>query len=167
MEHTETKSIESPKALNTIEMVAGTALTQDELREKVLELEKVMFQMTEHHIKIEPRHIFTQGIYAREITIPEGSTVVGEKHKTTHINILSKGKISVLTERGIETLEAPYTFVAPPGTKRVGFAHTEVVWTTFHATEETNIAKLEQQLIEKTYTPPIAVEEVKVLEEKK
>jgi hypothetical protein len=36
--------------------------------------------------------------------------------------------------------------VSKPGTKRIGYVHEEMVWTTVHVTEETDIEKLEAEL---------------------
>ena len=121
--------------------------TPIELRNKIEQLEQAMFKMVEHHIEIEPVHHFSKGLYAREITIPKGTTLTGKIHKTEHINVISKGDISVLTENGIQRIKAPCTIISKPGTKRVGFAHEDTVWTTFHATDETDLVKLEADLI--------------------
>lgn len=98
---------------------------------------------------IEPVHRFADGIYAREITIPAGTLLTGKIHRTQHLNIVSAGRISVWTEgEPVRVIEAPYAFVAQPGTRRVGFAHEDTVWTTIHATTETDLERLEAQLIE-------------------
>lgn len=94
-------------------------------------------------------HHFALGTYAREIRIPAGSLVTGKIHKTRHINIISAGIISVWSEvEGVRHIVAPYTFVAEPGTRRVGYAHEDTVWTTIHATDETDLAKIEAEFIE-------------------
>lgn len=93
---------------------------------------------------------FAPGIYAREMTIPAGVVLTGAVHKTEHLNIVSKGRISVSTDDGMKEVSAPYTFVSKPGTKRVGFAHEETVWTTIHATDETDLDKLVVELTEST-----------------
>ena len=46
---------------------------------------------------------------------------------------------------------APYTFVSRPGTKRVGLAHADTVWVTIHATEETDLEKIEEEVIAASY----------------
>ena len=81
------------------------------------------------------RHVFAEGLYARELTIPAGVTCTGKVHLTEHISILSKGSITVWTDEGMATLEAPAIVTSKPGLKRVGHAHTETVWTTVHATD--------------------------------
>lgn len=93
---------------------------------------------------------FAPGIYARQMTIPAGVVLTGAVHKTEHLNIVSKGRISVSTDDGMKEVSAPYTFVSKPGTKRVGFAHEETVWTTIHATDETDLDKLVVELTEST-----------------
>lgn len=122
-------------------------ITPLELRGKIEALEQAMLQMHEHHIEIEPKHHFSKGIYAREILIPKGTTLTGKIHRTEHINIISQGDISVLTEQGIKRIQAPFTMISKPGTKRVGYAHEDTVWTTIHGTDETDLEKLELELI--------------------
>ena len=53
----------------------------------------------------------------------------------------------VWTEDGMREVAAPFTMVSRPGTKRVGYALEDAVWTTVHATTETDLAKLEAELI--------------------
>lgn len=98
------------------------------------------------------QHVFAPGVYARTITIPAGTVIVGKIHKHSHINILSKGKVTVVTEyAGRETLEGPITMVSSPGTKRAVYAHTDVVWTTIHLTDKTDLNEIEDHVIAKTY----------------
>jgi hypothetical protein len=82
------------------------------------------------------RHWFAPGIYARELTIPAGTWLTGKIHRGAHLNIISAGRISVLTEHGVKTLEAPCTLVSDAGIKRAGYAHTDTVWTCIHANPE-------------------------------
>lgn len=115
-------------------------------RLQILALEdhmRLMPQMT-----LDPVHHFASGIYARELRIPAGTLLTGKVHKTEHLNILSAGEITVWTEDGMKRLRAPFTMVSRPGTKRVGFAHTDVVWTTIHGTHERDLDRLEAELIE-------------------
>jgi hypothetical protein len=115
-------------------------------RDKIIRLEQEMREMDQ--VQIETKHRFSEGIYAREITIPKGCLLTGKVHKTVHLNIISKGDITVWTEEGMKRVQAPYTMVSQPGTKRVGFAHEETVWTTIHGTHETDLDTLERDLIE-------------------
>jgi hypothetical protein len=64
-------------------------------------------------VKLEVVHHFSKGVYARELHIPAGVTLVGEIHKFKNLNILSKGKMLVTTEEGMQEVEAPFTVVSP------------------------------------------------------
>jgi len=115
-------------------------------REQIVRLENELRKF--EPIEIETTHRFADGVYAREIFIPKGCLLTGKVHKTVHLNIISKGEITVWTEDGMKRLKAPFSLVSKPGTKRVGFAHEDTVWTTIHGTHETDLAKLEADLIE-------------------
>jgi hypothetical protein len=119
------------------------------VREKILILESEMKKYPQ--VEITPVHYFAKGLYAREIFIPKGTLLTGKIHRTEHLNIISKGEISVVTETGTKRIKAPFTMVSRPGTKRVGFAHEDTVWTTVHATEETDMKKIEADLIAPTF----------------
>lgn len=120
-----------------------------DLRKKILSMEAFMLEQPQ--VEIPVVHHFSPGIYAREITAPAGVMMTGMVHKFEHLNIMSKGEVSVLTEDGIKRLKAPCTFVSKPGTKRIGYVHEEMVWTTIHATTETDVAKLEAELVTKSF----------------
>jgi hypothetical protein len=114
-------------------------------REKIMRLEAGILELPQ--VECETFHYFAPGIYCREIRIPAGMVLTGKIHRTEHINIISQGVIAVLTEEGRKLIEAPLTFVAPAGTKRAGFALKDTVWTTVHSTNETDLEKLERELI--------------------
>jgi hypothetical protein len=117
------------------------------IRDKVFQAEAIMKTMPDARHLTNLYHYFTLGIYARELHIPAGMTLTGKIHKFPQLNILSKGRISVLTEDGIKEVEAPFTVVSPAGTKRIAYAHTDCVWTTILNTNETD-----PDLIEKLFT---------------
>lgn len=122
-------------------------------------LEAAMLTQPQRHI--EPVHHFAAGLYAREITIPAGTLLTGKIHRTQHLNIISTGEISVWTDgEPVRRIRAPYAFVAQPGTRRVGYAHEDTVWTTVHATTETDLEQLEAQLIEPHVNPLLTSAEV-------
>jgi len=126
--------------MNDLVALARQGLTVDAL-EAAMRLETPVI--------IEPVHHFADGLYAREITIPAGTLLTGKIHRTQHLNVISRGRISVWTAGDeVREIVAPFTFVAHPGTRRVGFAHEETVWTTIHATRETDLDRLEAELIQ-------------------
>lgn len=98
------------------------------------------------------QHDFAPGVYMRTIFIPAGVCIVGKIHRHRHGNILSQGHVRVFTEGGgVEELKGPLTMVSEPGTKRAVHALTDTVWTTIHPTDETDLEKIEEQVIAKTY----------------
>ena len=140
--------------LNELEL-----LSKAEVRDLIAEIEEQV-KLGGELIEIPIVHHFSKGVYAREMRPPKGALIVGKIHKFENLNILSQGEVSVLSIDGVMKVKAPHTFVATPGTKRVIYAHEDVVWTTIHGTDETDVDKIEEQFIAKTY------EELPVLEAK-
>ena len=120
-----------------------------DFRASVLDLQTRMMEMEQ--VECPVTHHFTEGNYAREMFIKEGTLIVGKIHKHPHVNVISQGSCIVVTEQGSETLEAPLTFISQAGTKRTVLALTDVVWTTVHPTNETDLEKIEDEVIAKDY----------------
>ncbi len=116
-----------------------------DLRAKVFDLEAAMKQCPQIELKV--IHHFSKDVYARELHIPAGVTLVGEIHKFENLNILSKGTMVVTTEEGVKEVSAPFTVVSPPGTKRAAHTLTDCVWTTIHGTSETDVVKIKDAFI--------------------
>ncbi len=128
-------------------LVEGVASSPNlEIRERFDDIERMMAQHPP--VEMPPTHFFAPGIYARQIVIPGGTLLTGKIHRTAHLNVISRGSISVWSEtEGVQRITAPFTFIAGLGTRRIGFAWEETVWTTVHATTETDLEKLEAELI--------------------
>ena len=98
----------------------------------------------------ETLHTFTPGLYGRTCVIPQGTILTSKIHKTEHQFVILKGEISVWTkEMGVATYRAPYHGITKPDTRRVLFSHSDTVWVTFHPTEETDVAVIEDNIIMK------------------
>lgn len=98
--------------------------------------------------ELPPIHHFAAGLYARSMVVPAGMLLVGMLHTSEHISILSAGSISVWSVGGeVQHFEAPHIFVGQPGARRIGFTHSDVVWTTIHATDATTVEDAERQLL--------------------
>lgn len=115
-------------------------------REKILELEAHLQKMPPAECPV--RNFWCNGIYAREMTIPAGVVATGAVHKTEHLTVISKGRLKLMTDDGVQEISAPYIGSSKAGIKRVAFALEEVVITTFHATTETDMDKLVAELTE-------------------
>jgi hypothetical protein len=110
------------------------------------------------------RHHFAPGAYAREMSLPAGHWIIGKIHKHSHLNFITKGKVAVLTEDGPMVITAPYTFVSAVGTKRVVLVLEDTVWTTVHVTTETNLEKIEEEVIAKSYDEICLIDNANVKE---
>lgn len=94
------------------------------------------------------RHYFAPGVYIREISMPARSVVIGKIHKTEHFNIIHRGQVSLISDDGTREVLGPSTFVSKAGVQKVLYIHEETVWTTVHVTDERDLDKLEELLIE-------------------
>lgn len=106
-------------------------------------------------------HIFTPGLYTREIFLPKHSLSVSKIHRTEHPFVISMGKVAVwdCISQEVTVFSAPFTGVTKPGTQRVIFAHEDTVWSTFHPTDETDIERIEATIIE-PHTNPLLTDEL-------
>jgi hypothetical protein len=98
---------------------------------KIESLEAQMEQLPQESFPL--RHLFTPDLYIREILLPKGSLLTTRIHLTEHPFVISSGVVSVWDDEcGWLTLYAPHTGITKPGTRRILFAHTDVIWSTFH-----------------------------------
>ena len=91
-------------------------------------------------------HTFGDGLYVREIFMPKNHLLTTRIHKTTHPYFILKGDVSVLTEEGPIRIKAPHHGITKAGTKRLLFIHEDTVWITVHATKETDVIKIEEEI---------------------
>lgn len=118
-------------------------------REKIMALESEMRKYDQLELGV--AHTFAPGNYARSIFLPKGALVVGKIHKHAHLNIVSQGKVIVVTEFGKTEIEGPYIFTSQPGTKRALYVVEDCIWTTVHPSDETDVAKIEADIIAPSY----------------
>jgi len=97
-------------------------------------------------------HSFVNGLYIRQVTVPARTLTVTKIHAVEHAFFLLKGTISVLTENGVVRYTAPYQGVTKPGTKRIIWHHDEVIFTTVHATNKTDVQSVEEEVIAKDFS---------------
>lgn len=98
-------------------------------------------------IDVPVQHHFAPGVYMRQMDAAAGTLVVSKMHRTEHMNILLKGSLTVATEDGIQLMTAPCVLKSMPGTKRIGYFHEDSSWITIHPTSDTDLEKIEQQMI--------------------
>lgn len=129
---------------SNVARLAKGAPTMEEilaLQDKASQLPQIIYPVFHH---------FSEHVYTREFHMPAGHFVIGKEHRTRHLNILAKGKCTVWTVHGRMDLDAtngPRTFESMAGVKKVVLAHTDIVWMTIHATDETDQDRLEGEII--------------------
>jgi hypothetical protein len=142
-----------------------------EFREKITELEQAIVN-TEGttgevmHNANPVKHTFAGGCYIREIYNPANELIVTKIHKKEHPFFLMKGEMSILTEEGIQNIKAPYQGVTKPGTKRAIFTHEECIFITVHATDNTTVEDVEDEVVCTKYEDlPPGCDALKILKE--
>lgn len=130
--------------------------TPPEVRAEMTSLAQLLTQFPQEELPVQ--HDFLEGVYMRTVFMKAGLIVVGKIHKQEHVAIISKGHATVVTEHGVIEIKAPFLFKSPPGARRALVIHEDMVWTTVHRSDHTDIESLEEQLIAKDYDDPILVE---------
>ena len=117
------------------------------LADQVQDLTRTLLAMPQ--VKCEVIHRFAPGLYIRELSMPAGVMAVGHRQRFEHLNVLLKGRVTVMNDDGTTTeLVAPMMFVGKPG-KRVGIVTEDMVWQNIYATNETDVEKLEAMFLDK------------------
>tara|TARA_R100000315_G_scaffold59751_2_gene35765 strand:+ start:4230 stop:4718 length:489 start_codon:yes stop_codon:yes gene_type:complete len=130
-------------------------------REKVLDFEQEILDTGlaytgEEANKINPlKHSFGDGCYIREIFMPAGQIIVSKIHKKLHPYFIMKGKVSILTDSGVQHIQAPYNGITKPGTKRVLYIHEDTVFITVSVTDKTDLKEIEEEIIAKDFNDPL------------
>lgn len=95
-------------------------------------------------------HHFGHGVYIREVRMPAGSLILGHRHKHKHTNILVSGRLKFLNEGGdVVELTAPAVITSNPG-RKLAYILEDTVWQNVYATQERDVEKLEQLLLDKS-----------------
>jgi len=82
--------------------------------------------------KVPIKHFFMDGVYVREMTMYQGTVVVGAIHKDLHMCFLLKGHLTIASKDGAKDYIAPCYIIAEPGTRRVLYSHEDSVWYNTH-----------------------------------
>jgi hypothetical protein len=128
-----------------IQVAPRLPIAPEVFRESILAVQEELAKFPQVELNI--THHFAPGAYGRECFLAAGTMAIGKLHRHTHLNVISKGRIYVATEFGTELLEAPATFVSQAGTKRAVYALEDTIWTTIHVTDETDLEKVEAEVI--------------------
>jgi quercetin dioxygenase-like cupin family protein len=113
--------------------------TISEFQAELLKLEQVE-PPTDHH--------FSDGMYGRVMHMPAGMVVSGRTHRKDHLFIVCKGAIRIANDEGSVLLTAPAVIETRAGAKRVLYAVEDSACMTVHKTDLTDIAAIEDDVLE-------------------
>jgi len=113
-------------------------------------INQIELNMQSDPLELPLKHYFTDGMYVREIFIPKGVCLTSRVHKTCHPFVLSMGTIDILTETEIMRYVAPFTGINQIGTRRMGWALEDCIFSTFHSNPDDcrDLDVIEQRLFE-------------------
>ena len=100
-----------------------------------------------HHELIPLKHSFADGVYIRQMDMPQDHLIIGAVHKDLHVWFLLKGNLTIATKDSVEDFEAPCYVVANPGTQRLIYANEDSIFVNIHKnpSELRDIRKLEEE----------------------
>ena len=131
--------------MSVFTFVSHSLVAEPSLRQKIDYAEEVMRELPQ--VEVPVRHEFADGLYAREILIPAGTFLTGKVHRFSDMNFVMYGEIDVVTENGPKRVVGPCWFAAKAGAKQIGYAHTDTLWITVHATKNRDLNTLEDELM--------------------
>ena len=139
--------------INKVETLENAMLASDDVR--IAKGNSNMFPL---------KHSFSEGVYIREMFMPQGGLVIGKLYKISHTWFLLSGELEVATDEGNEYYIGPCYVNAPEGTKRVLHAVSDVIFVNVYPNPEniTDTDKLEEILTCSSYKE---YEEYKFLKE--
>lgn len=124
----------------------------------IITLEEVIcYGIGQHYQDIVPlneeasniEHFFTEGVYARKMTLPAGTQVPTHKHVYNHLSILAQGRVKVAVGVIIQEYIAPAMIEIKKDISHTITAIEDSVWFCVHATDATDVESLESTVIVK------------------
>lgn len=94
-------------------------------------------------------HHFSDGLYAKRMVIPAGFVAGTHAHEYSHLSILAKGRVIVKTDAWEKVYSAPACLEIKLGTLHTIEALEDCEWYCIHATDEKDVAKVDEVLIRK------------------
>ena len=111
-------------------------------------IEEQMVQMN-NAVPIPENHIFSGGIYIRQIAIPKGTLVMGKRHRIETCNVLLRGVLELYPEDGEDPviIRGPIVFTSQPYTKKFAYCLEDAIFMNIIPTKETDPDEVERQVI--------------------
>lgn len=102
--------------------------------------------LTEQQAQTE--HFFSEGLYAKKMIIPAGTQIPTHQHVYDHLSILAQGRVRVTVGKVTQEHVAPTAIEIKKELAHTIQAVEDSVWFCVHATQETDIDKIDQTLIQ-------------------
>lgn len=101
--------------------------------------------------QIEPEmdHIFSGGVYVRQIKIPENTFIIGKRHRRETCNMLLSGELSVYLgdNNPVTKMKAPMIVTSDPMVRKIAYCHKEAIFLNLHPTDKKDINDIEKEFI--------------------
>lgn len=123
------------------------------LGEKIELIESVLLKEKQEDCPV--KHIFGDGIYIREVTLPAGVIAIGHHQNFPQMNVMIKGVVDIVCDDGsIMTLDAtdrPISLMWGAGRKK-GYIHQTVIWQNIYPNPENerSVMALEDKFLTKS-----------------
>lgn len=102
----------------------------------------------QHNIVDAISHHFSDGVYAKQMSLKQGYTAVTHKHNYDHLSILAQGEVYI-TANGVKSrFKAPFCIDIKAGVSHSIDAIEDSIFYCVHRTDEKDIDKVDETLIE-------------------
>jgi hypothetical protein len=127
--------------------MASLTLPETAIERKPVDLAEIEQKMLmQEQVEIPLEHIFSGGVYIRQITVKAGTLIMGKRHRHETCNCLLKGTLLVYVAEDKPPVEmvAPILFTTPPGTKKFAFCRADAVFLNIIPTNLTDPDEIEK-----------------------
>lgn len=107
-----------------------------------------MRRLTDDDLKAAGVEVAHHFMYGKETHIPAGKVLQQHKHKYDHFSLLMKGRAMVECDGKRDMHNAPTVIFIKAGVVHTVTAVKDVEWWCMHETDERDIAKIDESLIE-------------------
>lgn len=88
-----------------------------------------------------------KGVYAKELHIPAGFTLVSHSHSYDHLSLLASGRVCLSLGENHQYLTGPAAVTVKAGEEHTLRALTDAVWFCIHPTDETDADKVDAVIL--------------------
>lgn len=116
-------------------------------------------------VDLNEQHLFADGMYCRQVSMPKGSLIIGHVHKKEAINVLASGTILIKTrvEDEWEEISAPFVNSTKGGMRKIIYVLEDAYFMNIFRTDNTTLDKLYDECVEEDVgsKPYLQAQEIK------